>query len=90
MINQWSAIVDQIKQNPFHLFLSKRRVLVQFSNDFSAQDPEIVHVLADGFLESRKAMRCSRKGLKQATIFSPGAMSLSKPIQLRGQSSISL
>ena len=49
MINQWSAIVDQIKQNPFHLFLSKRRVLVQFSNDFSTQDPEIVHVLADGF-----------------------------------------
>src|SRR5438477_10334270 len=32
-------------------------------------------------------MRCSMKGRKYATIFSPGGMSSAKPIQLRGHSS---
>src|SRR5437667_6258564 len=39
------------------------------------------------FWERFSPMRCSMKGRKYATIFSPGGMSSAKPIQLRGHSS---
>jgi len=49
VVNQRAAVlVDDLAQKPFCLDLSQGRVFMQVTDDLSAQQPEVVHVPANG------------------------------------------
>jgi hypothetical protein len=50
VVEQGSSLRDRVEEQPFHGDLSQRRGLVEVSNDLSAQEPQVVNVLANGLL----------------------------------------
>ena len=48
MVEQWSSIRDRVDEQPFHRDLSQRRGLIKVSNDLSAQEPQVIDMLANG------------------------------------------
>ena len=49
VVDQWAAVVtDRIAEKSLGSDLSPRGVVVQVADDFSTQQPEVVHVPANG------------------------------------------
>jgi hypothetical protein len=41
--------MDGLSEEPLHRKLAERLVVMQITDDFAAETPEVVHVVADGF-----------------------------------------
>jgi len=87
VIEQRAAVLDKVREEPLHGQFSERRGLVEIADDHSAQHPQIIDVLLNGFGRQIEEARCSRNGRKQVTSFSPAGRSFSHPIHERGQPS---
>src|SRR5664280_961559 len=68
VVDQWAAVgSNHITKKLLGSDLPQSRVVVQVADDFSTQQPEIVHVPANVFGERLDAARCSMKSRKQTT-----------------------
>src|SRR5947207_3281786 len=87
VIQQRLFLLENIEDESFNWRFSQRRGFIQVADDFPAQYPEIVDVLADSFLGKIQPDEVLDEGSKVRHHLLTGGMSSAKPIQLRGHSS---
>ena len=85
MVEQWSSIRDRVDEQPFHRDLSQRRGLIKVSNDLSAQELQVIDMLANGLSGQAGIYQVFEERSEAGDQSFPGGRSFSHPIQERGQ-----
>ena len=74
-------MMDRLPEEPLSGKLAESLVIVQITDDLTAEAPEVVHVVANVFRERLDEAKCSMNRRKCGRSCSPGGRSCSIPIQ---------